>query len=160
MTDQNRPFVPDDFEVFAELRAGGLHLVPLGLEHNEPDHAAWTSSIDHIRATPGWEGSSWPRMMSLDENLVDLERHASDFAARIGFTYTVLDADGGVVGCVYIYPARRPGVDASVRSWVRASRPDLDVVLYRAVRDWLARDWPFDRVDYAIRPGGDAPAGR
>ena len=43
--------------------------------------------------------------MSLDENLVDLERHARDFAERGGFTYSVLDPEGDVIGCVYIYPA-------------------------------------------------------
>jgi hypothetical protein len=34
---------------------------------------------------------------------------------------------------------------------VRADRAELDEPLYRAVRDWLARDWPFRRVDYAER---------
>jgi hypothetical protein len=155
------PFVPAEFAVPTELMADGLRLEPLGPQHNVADREAWTSSIDHIRSTPGWEGSSWPsRVMSLEENLVDLERHAADFAARIGFTFTVLDADGGVVGCVYIYPAPRPDVDAEVRSWVRASRAELDVVLYRAVRDWLERDWPFASVDYAVRPGAEPPAER
>ena len=32
-------------------------LEPLGPEHNEADYAAWTSSLEHIRRTPGfpWE---------------------------------------------------------------------------------------------------------
>ena len=33
------------------------------------DYAAWTSSVDHILATPGYEGSPWPRPMTLEENL-------------------------------------------------------------------------------------------
>ncbi len=45
--------------------------------------------------------------MSLEENLVDLERHARDFVDRTGFTYTVLDPDDDVIGCVYLYPAAR-----------------------------------------------------
>ena len=61
----------------------------------------------HIRATPGFAGASWPHQMSLAENLSDLERHAQDFIARRGFTYTVLStATGEVIGCVYIYPSR------------------------------------------------------
>ena len=44
--------------------------------------------------------------MTSEENLGDLRRHAEDFAGRTGFTYTVLDPGGRVVGCVYIYPAR------------------------------------------------------
>ena len=80
-------------------------LEPLGPQHNDRDYAAWTSSMDHIRATPGFAGREWPREMTLDENRGDLERHERDFAARTGFTYTVKDpGDGDVVGCVYIYP--------------------------------------------------------
>jgi hypothetical protein len=41
-----------------------------------------------------------------------------------------------------------------VRSWVRASRPELDVQLWRAVTDWLADEWPFERVAYAERADG------
>ena len=155
MPDQQRPpFVPDAFAVPAELHAAGLHLVPLGPQHNEADHAAWTSSIDHIRATPGWQGRSWPEPMSLDANRADLERHATDFVARTGFTYTVLDDAGAVIGCVYIYPPvpSEDDADAEVRSWVSAAHAARDVDLYRIVRRWLADAWPFRSVRYASRP--------
>ena len=56
-----------------------------------------------------------------------------------------------MIGCVYIYPDKSEQHDARVRSWVRASRPELDVQLWRAVRDWLADEWPFERVAYAER---------
>jgi hypothetical protein len=88
------------------------------------------------------------------ENLGDLERHAADFAARTGFTYTVLDPiDRSVIGCVYIYPLRASvaGFDASVHSWVRADRAALDLPLWRAVSEWLEHDWPFGKIDYATR---------
>src|SRR5213083_2232616 len=66
------------------LEAPEFHLVPLGAQHNESDHAAWTSSIAHIRATPGFESWGWPPVegMSVDANRGDLERHARDFAER------------------------------------------------------------------------------
>jgi len=81
-----------------------------------------------------------------------LQRHADDFENRTGFTYTVLDpAAGDVIGCVYIYPDKSGQHDARVSSWVQASRPELDVQLWRAVTDWLAADWPFERVAYAER---------
>jgi hypothetical protein len=148
------PFVPDDFVLPAGLAVGDYRLEPLGPEHTDSDYAAWTSSIDHILATPGYDGASWPHEMTLAENRRDLEEHAADFAARTGFTFTVLAPDGEtVVGCVYIYPSRKPDIDASVRSWVRAADATLDPVLYRAVRDWLAAAWPFGRIDYAPRPG-------
>jgi hypothetical protein len=148
------PFVPADFEPPEPPAHDEFVLEPLGPEHNERDHAAWTSSIDHIRSTPGFPWEGWPTPMSLEENLGDLEQHAVDFAARTGFTYTVLSpADRDVIGCVYVYPSREPGHDASVRSWVRASHARLDEPLWRFISDWLSTDWPFDRIDYAPRGG-------
>ena len=144
------PFVPDDFAVPTGLVAPSFRLEPLGREHNERDYAAWTSSIVHIRATPGFE-RGWPREMTLEENRADLERHAEDFRRRRGFTYTVLDPDGDdVIGCVYIYPARESSADARVLSWVRADRAALDAELRRTVAAWLADDWPFAAVDYDL----------
>src|SRR5262249_28207258 len=141
-------FVPPEFSAPTEMTFGDLRLVPLGPQHNEADYAAWTSSMDHIRATPGFPDGSWPRPMELADNLRDLERHAADFRARRGFTYTVLDSDGVVVGCLYIYPSKKDDVDARVQSWVRADRSDRDRPLYEAVRAWLASDWPFAAIDY------------
>ena len=145
-------FVPEQFTVPRPLETPLFVLEPLGPEHNDQDYDAWTSSMDHIRATPGWEGSSWPREMTPDENRADLQRHADDFRNRTGFTYTVLDPTSrDVVGCVYLYPWRDSDVDARARSWVRASRSELDAPLWRAVSEWLASDWPFGRVEYAPR---------
>ena len=63
---------------------------------------------------------SWPRPMTLEQNLSDLEQHAQDFHDRVGFTYTVLDpVDRDVIGCVYLYPSPLDGVDMRARSWVR-----------------------------------------
>jgi RimJ/RimL family protein N-acetyltransferase len=144
-------FVPVDFAVPLRLETPQFRLEPLGPEHNDADYRAWSSSMEHIRATPGWEESSWPRDMTLEENRADLQRHADDFEKRSGFTYTVLEPDGDVVGCVYIYPSPNDRHDVRVASWVRASRAELDGPLWRAVSDWLAAEWPFERVDYAPR---------
>ncbi len=145
--------VPDDFEPPPALDEPRFRLRPLGPEHNGSDHAAWMSSLDHIHSTPGFETGTWPTPMTLEENLRDLEAHARDFAERIGFTYTVLSPDADeVIGCVYIYPART-GSGVEVRSWVRERDADLDGPLYEAVSAWIRRDWPFERVTYATRPG-------
>ena len=150
--DRVAEFVPHDFEVPRGLERPEFVLEPLGPEHNEQDYAAWTSSMEHIAATPGCAESSWPREMTADENRADLQRHADDFRSRTGFTYTVLDpAKRDVIGCVYIYPARDGEADARVLSWVRASHLELDLPLWRAVSDWLASDWPFGSVEYAPR---------
>ena len=78
------PFVPTDFESPTAFVSDQFRLEPLGPEHNEADHAAWTSSIAHIRSTPGFSDGNWPppEGMSLDRNLDDLRRHAADFEAR------------------------------------------------------------------------------
>jgi hypothetical protein len=142
-------FVPEDFEPPRGLETDQFVLEPLGPQHNEDDYEAWSSSIDHIKATPGFVGRSWPHEMTLEENRGDLERHARDFEERTGFTYTVLDPrDRGVIGCVYIYPDKKGDGDALVESWVRATHADSDAALREAVTRWLKADWPFERVSY------------
>jgi hypothetical protein len=143
-------FVPASFRPPAWPASDQFDLEPLGPEHNEADYTAWSSSIDHIHSSPGWEKSSWPREMSLEENRRDLERHADDFAKGAGFTYTVREpAHGAIFGCVYIYPAKDDPSVASVESWVTADRAELDQPLRAAVRRWLEREWPFASIDYA-----------
>jgi hypothetical protein len=153
---EERVFVPADFEVPRELVTDEFRLEPLGPQHNEADYAAWTSSMEHIAATPGFANWGWPHPMPPERNLADLRRHADDFANRTGFTYTVLAStglasEGGqVIGCVYIYP-QKSGEGADVRSWVRADRAELDVPLHDAVALWLKNAWPFETVRYAPR---------
>ena len=150
----DEPFVPDEFTPPSFLDHDTFRLRPLGPEHNASDYAAWTSSVHHILATPGYEGSPWPHPMTLEENLGDLTKHAGEFVRREAFTYTVLAPDSDtVIGCLYIYPSERPGVDAKIRSWVRAADAELDPVLYRVVTDWLATSWPFGEIEYAERSG-------
>ncbi len=96
-------------------------LEPLSVRHNEEDYAAWTSSIEHIRQTPGFPDGSWPKLMSPEQNAADLARHERDFADRVGFT------------------------------WVRADRAELDRPLHDLVSGWLAEIWPFTNPDYAPR---------
>jgi hypothetical protein len=55
-------FVPEDFEPPARLATERFELEPLAPEHNERDYEAWSSSIEHIRATPGFEDRNWPRI--------------------------------------------------------------------------------------------------
>lgn len=151
MPKERQPIVPADFTVPKGLNADDFVLRPLGPEHNESDYAAWTSSIDHIRNTPGFPDGDWPSPMSLEENLADLEMHRRHFDERVGFTYTVLDPSDHdrVIGCVYIYGHSAGGVE--VQSWVTEAEAHLDKRLWRAVSDWLANDWAFESVTYDAR---------
>ena len=143
-------FVPAAFDPPTSLVDDRFVLEPLGPRHNDADLAAWTSSIDHIRATPGYPDGSWPppEGMTPERNHADLTRHAADFAARKGFTFTVLEpATREVIGCVYLYPSPSSDHDVTVQSWVRADRADLDTPLADAVASWLTSDWPWERPD-------------
>ena len=141
-------FIPADFDVPREFAGSGYRLEPLGPQHNERDYDAWTSSMEHIRATPGFAGTDWPHPMSLDENLADLEGHARDFAERTGFTYSILDG-ADVIGCIYIYPSPDDDSDAAIKSWVRSSRAEMDGIVRRELGGWIESDWPFTTPKYA-----------
>ncbi|MFJ6780685.1 N-acetyltransferase [Streptomyces yangpuensis] len=170
MTDDQQSFVPAGFTVPRTLVGDGFRLEPLGPGHNDRDLAAWTGSIAHIRATPGFVGRGWPPVegMSAEANLADLVRHAREFEERVAFAYSVLepsdgdgdgDGDGDrdgrddVIGCLYVHPAREAPDRIQVSSWVRADRAHLDAPLRDAVLTWLHAVWPFDgtRIDYAPR---------
>ena len=139
--------VPDGFEVPLRYETPAFVLEPLGPKHNERDHEAWSSSIDHIHATPGFAGRRWPQPMSPAENLTDLERHRAEFDARTAFAYTVLDPrTDDVIGCIYVDPDQIQPGGVTVRSWVRATHADLDEPLREAVTDWLEHDWPLASV--------------
>ena len=135
-------------------------LAPLHPRHNDRDHAAWMSSIDHIRATPGfgdgaWGSDSWPYEMPLERNLADLEMHWGEFTRGEAYAYTVLDpVTGDVIGCVYVDPDVDDQADTMVRSWVRVSHAELDTVLGAAVDAWLRADWPFASVRWPGRTIG------
>jgi len=145
--------VPDSFALPAPPQSEVFLLEPLDLRHNAADYQAWTSSVAHIRATPGFAGQTWPNpALSLEDNAVDLARHARHFARRIGFTYTVLGPESGdVIGCVYLYPARDEAHDVDVRSWVRADQGELDIPLHDLVLQWVTDAWPFRTPAYAAR---------
>ncbi|MDF2729260.1 MAG: twin-arginine translocation pathway signal [Acidimicrobiia bacterium] len=142
-------FVSDDFDVPKEFEGPGFRLEPLGPVHNERDHMAWMSSIEHIRTTPGMKGG-WPSPMTIEENLSDLEGHAREFTDREAFAYSVLDGEE-VIGCLYIDPTEDEGHDAEVSSWVTSSRAEMDPIVWRSVSEWLAEKWPFENFAYARR---------
>jgi hypothetical protein len=166
-----QPLVESSFAVPDVHVADGLRLELLGPRHNEADHAAWTSSIEHIRSTPGFD-RGWPPVagMTLAENLADLESHADRSARRVDFAYSVIEvATGDVVGCVYFKSSPAAAGEVEASSWVSAARAELDGPLTEVVGAWLREAWPFEVVHYrsgerplTIRKGGSRadPSGR
>ena len=98
--------MPDSFAVPLELVAEDFRPEPVGPRRHAGDCEAWTSSIDHVRATPGFQDTSgtapgfgagvWPDPgMTLEDNLADLRRHAEDFAQRSGLGQAVPELPAG-----------------------------------------------------------------
>lgn len=161
MTADWAPIVAETFAVSDGLSTDLFVLEPLTTRHNEADHAAWTSSIDHIRRTPGFADRHWPAAAcTVEENAASIAKHEEHAKLRVGFTYAVIErASGELIGSVYLYPPRRDGFDVDVRSWVREDKANLDKPLYAAVVSWLGEQWPFSRPDYAERSGEPMPGG-
>jgi hypothetical protein len=59
-----------------------------------------------------------------------------------------------VTGCAYINPTPKRGYDAVVYLWARQSELEggLESRLLSAVKEWLAKEWPFKKAAF---PGRD-----
>lgn len=149
-----RTFVPLDFNVPHGLDTERFRLRMLTIHDVDKDFDAVTSSTEHLQNV--W-GGKWPEGLTLEQNLIDLGWHQKEFQRRTSFAYTVVEPDESLVlGCVYIYPARKEGYDAEVYLWARQDTPDdgLETELETTVRTWLKDKWPFQNVAF---PGKDMP---
>jgi hypothetical protein len=138
--------VPTSFEVPAGLAHERFRLRMLSVDDVVQDFDALHDRVNR-------EGVPQPPFVrTIQENLVDLGWHQKEFEVRRSFAYTVVAPDESrVLGCVYLEPSQTH--DARVWMWVRRSawEDGLDPVLEAAVRDWVAREWPFGSIDWASR---------
>lgn len=156
-------FYPEPRPVPHGFRHDSFILEPLTPSHVELDYEAVMASREMLRR---WSGTAWPADdFTLAGNLEDLEMHDGEHQRREAFTYTVLSPDRATcLGCVYITPLSaqadaNPGLyptphEAVVGLWV-VSTPagdGLDMVMVRTLRRWLADDWDFESVTFAVRP--------
>jgi hypothetical protein len=144
-------FVPEDFDVPSKHETKEFRLRMLSVEDVEKDYEAVMETQERFHSM----GYSWPREgFTIEENLADLERHQEEFLNREAFAYTVVSLDEKhVLGCVYINPTEQENVDARINMWVRQSEFEkgMDPKLFNEVREWIARDWPFENVIYPNR---------
>ena len=144
--------MPDSFEVPATLETDRFRLRMLSADDVIKDYEAVIESRELLQAQ---FGGAWPRAgFTLEENLIDLQRHQREFEQREAFAYTVVSLDESrVLGCVYINPSQDKDIDAEVYLWVRQSEFDKgqDPILFEAVKKWLGEAWPFERVQYPRR---------
>jgi hypothetical protein len=115
------------------------------------------ASIELIRRT---RGGRWPsEPVTEDFNYVDLVWHELEFREGDSFTYAVYTDDGRYLGCAYLYPLgrRKPlteellRFDVDVSWWVTPDAYGRGYYerLYRALRRWLADEFPFDAPYYS-----------
>lgn len=147
------PFVPADFTVPGTFETREFRLRMLTVNDVVKDYDAVMTSVDHLKTI--WPGSDWPEGLTFEQDLIDLGWHQKEFQMRRSFAYTVVTpSESMVTGCVYINPTAKRGYDAVVYLWARQSElaSGLETRLYAAVKDWVAKEWPFRKVAF---PGRD-----
>lgn len=153
MNAQNKPFVPDDFNVPVRLENEYFTIRMLTVNDVVKDYDAVMSSYEHLHLM--FPSSGWPsKDLTLEQNLIDLGWHQKEFQKRSSFAYTVVKPDESIVlGCLYINPSGKEDYDSEVYMWVRESEytNGLDSILFDTVTDWISKDWPFRKVAYPGR---------
>jgi hypothetical protein len=115
------------------------------------------ASIDLIRRT---RGGLWPSEPVTEEfNYVDLVWHELEFREGDSFTYALYENEERYLGCAYLYPMglRQPvtekllAFDVDVSWWVTPEAYDRGCYerVYRALRRWLADEFPFQAPYYS-----------
>ena len=150
VTEANKmPFVTKSFDVPLSAEAARFQLRALSIDDVVKDYEAVMTSREHLWHRFG-EIWAWPgRDHSLEQNLIDLARHQSEFQQRTGFSYSVLSPDYScVLGCVYVYPPTSDAVDAHVWFWARQSEiaSKLEQAIETFLIAWLSDSWPFGTV--------------
>lgn len=149
-----RPLVPHDFVVPAGFSGPGFVARMLSVDDLIDDYDAVMSSVDRL---PGLmsPNDTWPRGLTLKDNLIDLAWHQREFTLRHSFAYTLRNPEGKqCLGCCYIYPSDLPGFEVDVFYWTRSSHLSLEPLLGECLRRFLAESWPFRRLAF---PGRSEP---
>ncbi len=152
------PLLPRGLKLPAPLVAERFVLRPMQLRDSALDHESIASSVRHLDQEV-YPGGRWAASMTPERALVEAGYYQRQFEMRRGFAYLIMDPERPrALGRVYVWQAEKRGFDAMVNYFVRESElgnglaGDVD----RALRDWLAREWPFKRVLYYRELGGPA----
>jgi len=151
---QHNPFVPSDFKVPDTLENEYFRIRMLTVNDVVKDYDAVMTSLDYLQEMflPIW---NWPTEdLSFEQDLIDLGWHQKEFQMRSSFAYTVVSLDESqVLGCLYMFPSKKNDFDAEIYMWVRKSVLDqgLDKILYNTVKQWVEKEWPFEKPVYPIR---------
>jgi RimJ/RimL family protein N-acetyltransferase len=143
-----RRLVPDDFVVPERLEHERFTLRMLSVTDVAKDFAAINQRVRRDGTPDPWSTTTFL------ENLADLGWHEVEFKMGRSFAYTVVRPDESeVIGCMYLNPPKDEASDVEVRMWVTraAWEEGLGAELETVVRDWLEREWPFQRPAWGDR---------
>ena len=130
-------FVPPDFEIPELLETDRFRIRPLTIHDLVKDYDAVMTSREYLWEQFG-QAWGWPKEdLTLEQDLIDLASHQKEAQRRSSFAYAVMRPHERVqLGCLYIFPSHKQGVDATAALWVRASevarRPGPGAVWDRA----------------------------
>ncbi len=150
--------LPADFAAPARLTFEDIVASRLGREHLAEDVAGINASLALIRETRG----GWPTEPVTEEgNYIDLVWHECEFREGYSFSYAVHTDAGEYLGCCYLYPLGRrtplsealAKCDVDVSWWVTPSAHVRGYyeTLYRALRVWGTKEFPFTALHFSNR---------
>ena len=157
------------------VETGNIAFVALTPALVEQDYAAVMRNVSMLRA---WSGQDWPTTdFTIEENLVDLERHHREQQEGIALTYSVL-VGAEVQGCIYVRPfedalrsrdleppspPHAPRTDAVARGWAHEPSAEELIVATRALLtgppfrftdvSWMTNTDCADQLDACDRLG-------
>lgn len=135
---------------------------PLLPDHVALDYEAVMSSKVFLRK---WSQSTWPTdNFTLDENLIDLNRHSKEHVTNLAYTYTILNMERNrCLGCIYIKPVesitahtseeenKLRTLNAILSFWVRESLQDnqMEQSIIDFLIKWMKETWKFNELVFA-----------
>ena len=142
-------WLPDDFQAPVRLDLpAGHHLRQIREDDLALDYPAVMGSQEGLwsRFGPVW---GWPPAdMTVEQDRVDLVRHADEMTRNESFNYAIFDAEEtALLGCVYIDPPVADGWDAEICWWVVDDQvgTEFEAAIVPAVSSWLAEAWLLER---------------
>ena len=98
----NPPLVPDEFDVPKLVQTDRLRLRPLTIHDAVKDFDAVVTSEERLR-TIFDPGGDWPSGLTLEQNIIELGWHQTEFQLRTSFAYTVVSHDETEGWAVYTF---------------------------------------------------------
>jgi len=130
-----------NWQIPTHYQLGSFNLKSLNTAQNARDYSAIMESVDNIRSAA--PQLTWPKGLTLEQNLIDLAWHQKEFETRRSFAWTIEDGSSEYLGCAYVYPSMDGSRSAEVAWWWRRGFQTHNAVFETLFLNWLeSEDWP------------------